>query len=854
MSLSPGTKLGPYEILAPIGEGGMGEVWKARDTRLDRPIALKVCKADFTERFEREARAVAALNHPHVCQLHDVGPNFLVMEYVEGAPLKGPLPVDKAIEYAVQILDALAAAHEKHIVHRDLKPSNILVTKQGIKLLDFGLAKQSGAILEGDDVTKTEVTRNGQFVGTLRYTSPEQLQGKAADARSDLFSFGCVLYELLSGRQAFTAPNSACLIAAILERDPTPLEVNPPLDRIVRTCLQKDPDQRFQSAIDLRRNLLWSLEQAPPARAGRRVWWRPAALMAGIIALIAGGWYVGGAARPSSPAKLPSPIRQLTFDGSSSTPALSPDGKLVAYSSGRADGNIDIYVQQIDGGAPIRLTDDSAVDTNPAFSADGSKIYFDSYRDPNGIYEVSALGGETRLLVPFAFKPRPSPQGKYIGYWKAGRWHIDTLPLGRAITLESPPAELINSNAAWIAEGRFWAANGGPPVTAAAPAFSATPDPLQSRKYFSDGSFQFTDGAVALASGEFLFSAQRGDAFNLWRAPQNDPESLPVPITLGVSRTRIRASAAGNRVVFTQTSGVTGLWRLPSDLDAGRVSGPLERLTSDGAGGAHQDITPDGAWLVYCGSRLGAQGIHLREMSTGKERSVMQPATNAEALSHTIISPDGKRILAYQNAPSSQQSRQRMLLIQSRDGQARQIAAGFVRFRGWLPDGRTALIWSGRAVETLDTDTGRRSPVLPEEKEVAFSEPRLTRDGKWLAFLRATGIEHKQLYVAPFDGDPIPRAKWIHVADNVSQPVWSPDGRSLYFVDQTLGAADGARTVIRRQRLSVDHRPEGVSTVFTEFAGYAFGNGVINPIAVGRQEMILAMASRVTDLWTMELR
>ncbi len=232
MLLSVGERLGPHEILAPIGKGGMGEVWKARDTRLGRDVAIKVSGAQFSERFEREARAIAQLNHPHICQVYDVGPNYLVMEFVEGSPLRGPLPAEKTVEYAGQILDALDTAHHKGITHRDLKPANILVTKQGIKLLDFGLAKLKPAPLQETDPTKTQsLSGQGQIVGTLQYISPEQLQGKEADARSDLFSFGCVLYEMLTGKRAFTGASSASVIAAILEREPAPLEVARPLDR-----------------------------------------------------------------------------------------------------------------------------------------------------------------------------------------------------------------------------------------------------------------------------------------------------------------------------------------------------------------------------------------------------------------------------------------------------------------------------------------------------------------------------------------------------------------------------------------------------------------------------------------------
>jgi serine/threonine protein kinase len=228
----------------------MGEVYQARDTRLNRIVAIKVSKEQFSERFEREARAIAQLNHPNICQLYDVGPNYLVMELVEGTPLQGPLPLERAIQCAGEILDALDAAHKKGITHRDLKPANVLVTKQGIKLLDFGLAKQTESLKE-TDFTRA-LTGQGQILGTLQYMSPEQLQGKEVDSRSDLFSFGCVLHEMLTGKRAFDGASSASVIAAILEREPAPLEVARPLDRVVRRSLAKDPDQRFKTARDLK--------------------------------------------------------------------------------------------------------------------------------------------------------------------------------------------------------------------------------------------------------------------------------------------------------------------------------------------------------------------------------------------------------------------------------------------------------------------------------------------------------------------------------------------------------------------------------------------------------------------------
>jgi eukaryotic-like serine/threonine-protein kinase len=245
MPLAPGERLGPYEILAPIGAGGMGEVYRARDTRLDRTVAIKVSKGQFSERFEREARAVAALNHPHICTLYDVGPNYLVMEYVDGDPLRGPLPPAKAVEYALQILDALRAAHEKGIIHRDLKPANILVTEQGVKLLDFGLAKVNpSGDSDGAETQTLELTRAGDVMGTPAYMPPEQWEGKPADARSDIYTFGCVLYEMLTGKRA--------------GRERTPVRPAA-LENFVRACLANDPEARWQSAAEAKDRLAGAL-------------------------------------------------------------------------------------------------------------------------------------------------------------------------------------------------------------------------------------------------------------------------------------------------------------------------------------------------------------------------------------------------------------------------------------------------------------------------------------------------------------------------------------------------------------------------------------------------------------------
>lgn len=247
MPLAPGVTLGPYELIALIGAGGMGEVWKARDTRLDRIVAIKRLKGQHNTRFEQEARAIAALNHPHICVLHDIGPDYLVMEYVDGTPLRGPLPVDDALRIAIQIAGALEAAHRKGILHRDLKPANVLITESGAKLLDFGLAKLAGTF----DIDVT-TTAEGTVMGTAAYMSPEQAQAKVLDERSDVFSFGAVLYEMLAGTRAFHSESFAETLSAVMRDEPAPLQAPEALATIVTRCLRKLPAGRFQNMSEVR--------------------------------------------------------------------------------------------------------------------------------------------------------------------------------------------------------------------------------------------------------------------------------------------------------------------------------------------------------------------------------------------------------------------------------------------------------------------------------------------------------------------------------------------------------------------------------------------------------------------------
>src|ERR1035441_2488211 len=356
MTLAPGTKLGPYEIQSPLGAGGMGEVYRARDTRLEREVAVKVLPTNLSsdpslrQRLEREAKAVSKLSHPHICTLHDIGHqdgvDFLVMELVEGETLerrlvKGPLHPEQTIRFAAQIADALAKAHKRGITHRDLKPSNIMLTKSGTKLMDFGLAKQAGpaplsAALVEMTTEQSKLTGEGSIVGTFQYMAPEQLEGKEADARTDIFGLGEVIYEMATGKPAFSGKSRASLIAGILIAEPQPMAAlqpltPPPLERLVKKCLAKDPDDRWQSASDLASELNWIMEGGSQAiqggrvpagrRRGDRAGWLLAAAFF-LLMMVAGAAWWQASERNPRPMYFHTSVPFLANDL-----ALSPDGR-----------------------------------------------------------------------------------------------------------------------------------------------------------------------------------------------------------------------------------------------------------------------------------------------------------------------------------------------------------------------------------------------------------------------------------------------------------------------------------------------------------------------------------------------
>jgi Tol biopolymer transport system component len=447
MALTSGTKLGPYEIVSPLGAGGMGEVYRARDTRLDRTVAIKVLPSDLSsnselkQRFEREARAISALQHPNICTLHDIGSqdgvDYLVLECLEGQTLaarleKGPLPVDQVLKVGKEIAEALQKAHSQGIIHRDLKPANIMLTKSGAKLMDFGLAKPELAIPTGSKTpisssmptmnlasltsVASPLTQKGSIVGTFQYLAPEVLQGAEADARSDIFSFGCVLYEMVTGRRAFEGKSQLGVLSAILEQEPQPIGIaQPMLERVTRECLIKDPAERFQSAHDVLLDLRWiagapgAEEKAQPAKLKKSslILLAVAALAAVLLAGLAGYWSKRGDTGSVIHAEIPAPEKYL-FDAtgdSGGMPVLSPQGDKIAFVAHSPEDK-SLWVRSIAADGAQRL-DGTQGAMHPFWSPDGQSIGFFA---AGRLRKIAAIGGPVSVLAEAA-NPRGGTWG-----------------------------------------------------------------------------------------------------------------------------------------------------------------------------------------------------------------------------------------------------------------------------------------------------------------------------------------------------------------------------------------------------------------------------------------------------------
>jgi Tol biopolymer transport system component/tRNA A-37 threonylcarbamoyl transferase component Bud32 len=661
MSLAPGSRLGPYEIVALIGSGGMGVVYKAEDTRLRREVALKfVREADFTDpsardRFAREAQSASALNHPHICTVHDIGEHegrpFMVMECLQGRTLKnrissGKFTTEEFLDLAVQVADALDAAHSAGIVHRDVKSANIFVTVRGhAKVLDFGLAMLSAphaSDVDGMSVTREQLTSQGTALGTVAYMSPEQALGKPLDCRTDLFSLGVVLYEMATGRLPFGGDTSAAIFDAILNKTPvSPVRLVPELptelERIIYKCLEKDPDLRYQSARELMADLkrlrrdtsagqsAAAQHAAPMLDGRRRATRRWAAVVGLLLAAIVGWWAVKGWTRqPPAP---PITITPLTTDGGGKFyPRLSPDGEKVAYPwTGDDDSNWDIYVKAVGPGTkPLRITASPDFDWSPTWSPDGRHIAFVRVAADNtaAIYITPALGGQERKLVDtrgpvwvqnYFFVPMLSwaPDGEWLAF---GEKVSDDAP-PRIVRLSvatrekrpltSPPAGVLGDFEPEISpDGRlvaFIRSDSGQDVWVQ-PVAGGDARRVTFGQYQTGSALSWTPDA-----SEIVFSDIGADFGRLIRVPAIGGPPQPV---VGVGENATNSSVRGHRMVYVQsTPWSMEIWTHPLSGQSRSTQGSMKLPLS----GGNPTYSPDGRRIAFESAKGGTTNIWLSD-------------------------------------------------------------------------------------------------------------------------------------------------------------------------------------------------------------------------------------------------
>ncbi len=779
MTLAAGSKLGPYEILGQIGAGGMGEVYRAKDPRLSREVAIKVLPASFSadadrlRRFEQEAKAAGVLNHPNITAVYDIGEvdgaPYVVQELLEGETLRavlagGRVAQRKAIDYAIQIAHGLAAAHEKGIVHRDLKPENLFVTKDGrVKILDFGLAKLT-QVGEGSgpqtNLPTAAGTEPGVVMGTLGYMSPEQVKGKPADARSDIFSFGAILYEMLSGKRAFHADSAGETMAAILKEDPPDLSVtnqsiSPGLERIVRHCLEKNPEQRFHSAHDLGFDLAalsGTTGQAVVAPARRRLKLMPAVLV--VLGALAGAAAAYLALRGTKPAPGTGALAGATFrrltnlSGTETSPTLSPDGQTVAFVH-RAGAKTDIWVQRAGGRNPIDLTPDCDRDSyTPAFSPDGNLIAYGGQCGEGGLFVMGATGESARRLTSVGSSPAWSPDGKEIVY----ATELVVGPYGRTGTSELWSID--------VASGKTRKLSGD--VDAIQP--DVSPHGLRIAYWgLPAGGSQrdiWTMPSKGLAAGEkpvpvtqdaaidwypvwgpdgktLYFLSNRSGSMNLWKVPIDEATGRPLgPPEAQVLPARevggFALSRDGRRAAYVVRENTYSIDRLVFDAASGKLAGKPEQILGGSQEMADIDVSPDGSVISF-DSRGAAQDDLFLVDSNGK--NLRQITDDVPKDRGPSFSPDGKRIAFHSDRGDRYQ-----IWTVGRDGSALKPltqATDLIIEAAWSPDGRAISTNSGHSGSIIRLDDSGAAPrieVIPPPAPGTFFDPLAwSPDGKTLA-------------------------------------------------------------------------------------------------------------------------
>jgi serine/threonine protein kinase len=830
MSISAGTRLGPYEILSPLGAGGMGEVYRARDTRLDRDVAVKVLPShlsdnvELRQRFEREAKAISQLSHPHICALYDVGREsgveYLVMELLEGQTLadrldRGPLPTEQVLKIGVEIADALEKAHKRGIVHRDLKPGNVMLTKSGVKLLDFGLAKSVAPEHEANFTSlPTEaprpLTEKGTVMGTFQYMAPEQVEGKEADHRSDIFALGCVLYEMASGKKAFSGSSRASTIAAILDREPPPISsivpMTPPsLERVVKTCLSKDPDERWQSAHDVKSELAWIAEAGSQAgapapivsrRKTRERLLRAALAVSAAAAIAFAALWLRGRRAPGavirSSLDAPEGSVILLYNDPSGAPALSPDGKSIAWVAS-IDGKFQLWIRSLDS------------------------------------LEARPLPGIEQASYPFW-----SPDSKWLGFFAGGK--LQKVPVAGGAPQVLADAQN-GRGGAWNRDGVILFAPDAFGVLYRVPASGGTAVPVTKLdtsvyqtthrfpSFLPDGRhFLYLAGASALhgtlptdgiyagdlggGKGVFLFRADSQAIFSRgWllcmhgsalQATPFDPSSRRVrgePVTLAnpIQRDWGRYSGA-----FSLSSSGLLAYAGGESIGSNRLAwfdraGKRLDVFGDPAIYSEPSLSPDGKRIA-----VGVQNpldLKFQIVVFGSDPSVppapftFGPASNG----FPVWSADGSEILF-----SSNRTGRGDLYSKAASGREAEKPRGLFGATSayptdWSRDGKSIVL------ATFPSSENPRSEIWIQGAGAAKPRPfakdgikdpvaRFSPDGRWLAYNSyESGVS--RIYVSAF---PEGVGKWQVSPGAGYEPRWRGDGRAIFYIaeDNTVTEAD----------------------------------------------------------------
>lgn len=828
-TLSPGERIEHYEIIEKLGEGGMGEVYLAKDTKLNRNVAIKflapatVADEQASERLLREAQSAATLDHPHVCAIYEIGEvngqPFIVMQYVEGATLaerlkQTPLPLDRAIDIAIQIADALAEAHAHGIAHRDIKPSNVIITRRGdVRVLDFGLAKKVKA--DSEEETQKYLSQPGMIIGTLGYMSPEQARGKDVDARTDIFSFGVVLYEMIAGRTPFESESKSDMLSAILNKEPMPLaryalDVPSELQRIVGKTLRKERDERYQTIKDVLADLKDLRDELQGHARSERSYANAEAnhptlvldakttqkgkaessvevdaqttastgainsppksrklfvlVALGLAVLLAAGfWYIRARRNSFTPIDVQSLTQVTDWPGLDDFPAISPDGNSVAYDSDH-NGTFEIYVKALTPGAKeVQLTSDGKQNFQPIWSPDGQHIAYHS-KLRGGIWVIPAAGGDAKQLTDFGTHPVWSPDGKQIVFQS---YPLTDLGAGGRIALPPSTLWLVSPQGgepkqltqvgnppgghgapSWSPDGKrivfevadynltsFWSTsiNSGNPKLV----WKAGDEPV----YAPDGkSIIFSDAGVQ----QIRINPDTGD-------PIGDPSAISGKVSLPRNIRRVSFSADGKKMVFNTLTRSESLASIPVRLGSSESADAPVTLVRKVSGRINQlAFSPDGKRIAFTSCLTGGTGCDT-----------------------WLVNADGTNQIQLTTAESNEQS------------------------PSWFPDMQQIAFVTDRTGHwtywAIDLNTKRERMLLDLKGD--FSYPRLSPDGKWVAFNSTSNGGVINVWIIPVTGG---EPKQLTFEKELTGfPCWSRDGKYIAF--QTLRGDDANVMIMRSQ-------------------------------------------------------